>query len=97
MLATPAEGEIELARLLLRQRDELLQRLGRASPAARAPRPAARRHDAHAGEILHRIERHGLVDRARDGVAVGGQHQRVAVVRGLGHGGGPGRPGGSRR
>ena len=52
-----------------------------------------RRHDADAGKILHRIERHGLVDRARDGVAVGGEHQRVAVWRAVATLAVPGRPG----
>ncbi len=44
-----------------------------------------------AGEILHRIERRVLGHQARDGVAVGGHHQRVAVRRGLGDGRGAGK------
>lgn len=41
----------------------------------------------HADKVLHRIQRQVLVEMADDGVAVGGEHQRVAVGRSLGHAG----------
>ena len=79
--ATPADEKLSLPGIFCASAMKLLERLGgRIRRHDRHHR--RRRHDAHPGKILDRIERHRLADRARDGVAVRGQHQRVAVLGG---------------
>ena len=75
--------EIELARRGSSQRQTLSASLLIISRYDRDKRH--RCDDRHPGEILHRIELETLVDDASDGVAVGCQHQGVAVGGALRH------------
>ena len=88
----PAEEKLSLPGEALAERDEFLERLGR-KVGGHDRDQRHRRDHRHPGEILHRIERDVLVDDGRDGVAVGGQHQGVAVGRAPRHGRRPGKPG----
>jgi hypothetical protein len=78
-----ADGEVQLPRLGLGQRDELAHVLHR---QARAGHQDRRRggHAGERGEVLHRVEGQRGVQRGVDGVAGEAQQQRVAVGRGLG-------------
>ncbi len=79
--------EVEVPRLLLGARDEVGERVAR--EIGRHDRDQRHRsHPRDTGEVLHRVELDRLVDGACDGVAVGRQHQRVAVGRALGDRGG---------
>ena len=92
MLATPAEAKLNLPGFSFASSMKSFSVL--AGESGRHDHGHRHRRDlADAGEILHRIERHGLVDDARDGVAVRGEHQRVAVGRRLGDAGGARQPG----